>query len=628
LAVLWRSAAPAQAADPSPDRALVLLAPGADVNSVVHALERIGGHATHVFPPAALIGKVPPGVPPMDGVVSVHRQAVDAASLAALPGDARRAAELWNAMLAPPPPSDETLSASELEAELVGDALVAPMPPVALQSSDADPTPGYFETSQYLVGRVAVGIVLPESSGGVDPSTENWTADERALVRRELIAALDWWAARQPNAHLTFVYDDGTAAPIATAYEPIGRRYSDQSLWIAEVMARKGYVDNSYFNQVRAYNNALRNAHHTDWAFTIFVVDSSSDGDNRFSDGYFAYAYLGGPFTVLTYGNNGYGPENMDAVAAHEIGHIFMALDQYYGAHMACTYRSGYLGVENQNSQYGGCGSNATSIMRGQIWPYREGAIDQYARGQLGWRDSDGDGILDPMDTTLSVVESGYVVDQQRPNVLIFTGRVRDNPYPSPLQRSTLINTIERVEYRTGGDWIASEPADGAFDSHTEDFTFITPPLPTGVSGVELQVIDSAGNRLVQTLASVAVVDPVDDILATTLTRLDQDSQGDEATQVAYRGQAVSWSNIVAEAYYRIDDAAWQPLLPEDGAFDEPQEDFAFSIDPATLDPGVHQVQAYAVDSQGNVETSPASDSLFVTAHVRYTFMPVMMGPR
>jgi len=625
LIIVSASALPAQAHEPSSNQALILLAPGANVNLVIEAVHLAGGHVTHVFPPAALIGEVPVGAPALTGTLAVHRQIVDEATLATLPGEARRAAQVWNALLAPKVPLDPAQSLDTIKAELVGDALVPP-PPEGLQSLSGDPTPGYTETSEYFIGHVAVGIILPESDGSIDASTEDWTEDERALVLSEITAALDWWAAREPNAHLTFVYDNGTATPITTGYEPITRRYSDQALWIAEVMAKKGYASFSYFDQVRQYNNALREAYDTDWAFTIFVVDSSNDRDNRFSDGYFAYAYLGGPFTVMTYGNNGYGPYNMDAVAAHEIGHIFLALDQYYSAHQSCTRQSGYLGVENQNSQYGGCVSDKPSIMRGQTWPYRDEAIDEYARGQIGWRDSDSDGILDPVDTTLSVVNTAYVADTERPNVLTFTGSVRDDPYPSPLRRSVIINTLDRVQYRVaGGEWTEAQPLDGAFDTHAEDFTFTTPPLPTGDLAVDLRVLDSFGNELTQTPVTVSVVDPVDAILDTTLARLTQQTAGEEPIQIAYSGQATSAINHIAGVYYRIDNGPWQPVAADDGTFDKPQEDFTLTIDMTALSPGAHHVQAYSVDGEGNTETSPASDSLLVPQRTRSFFLPLVL---
>jgi len=471
-------AAPVSAAPP--ERTLVLLPPDADLAATIQAIESAGGHVTHIFPPSALIAHAPASVRLPAETRIIHTPVADETAAATSPA-ARRAVQVWNQLLSPPTPTSAQ-ERNSLAADLVGDALTAPAPvaPFALAAlSPEDGSPGYVETSEYLIGRVAVSILLPESDGRIDPSTEDWTEEERMAVLSEISAALDWWAALEPKAHLTFVYDNGDAVPIPTGYEPISRPYSDEALWIGEVMAAQGYTDASYFDRVRRYNNDLRDAHDTDWAFTIFVVDSSHDDDHRFADGGFAYAYLGGPFLVMTYGNGGYGIHNMDAVAAHEIGHIFWALDQYHAARQSCTRRSGYLGVENLNSQYGGCPSDEPSIMRGQVASYASSDIDPYARGQIGWRDSDGDGILDPLDTTLSIVSSGYVTHVAHSNVLTFTGSVRDEPFPSPLRRSVTINTITRIQYRVaGGEWRDVQPTDGAFDTAQEEFTFTPPPCP------------------------------------------------------------------------------------------------------------------------------------------------------
>jgi hypothetical protein len=615
----WPPAAPARAQAPASDRAFIVLAPGADANAVAHAFREAGGHVTHAFPPAALIGQMPAGAFLPAGILAVHRRPLDQAALAKLRPEARRAAGVWNALLEPAP----VRAATEVPdgAELVGDALIPP-PPAELRALSGDLAPNYFQTSEYFIGRVAVGIVLPESDGSADPSGEDWTPDERALVLAEITAALDWWAACEPAARLTFVYDDGTAAPVPTSYEPITRPYRDQALWITETMTRMGYTGLSYFDQVRAYNNALRDAYDTDWVFTIFVVDSSADADNRFADGYFAYAYLGGPFAVMTYGNNGYGAQNMEAVAAHEIGHVFLAMDQYPTAYQPCSRRSGYLDVENQNSQYGACASNVSSIMRGQISPYSTGAVDDYARGQLGWRDSDGDGILDPVDTQLSLVSGEYRVDAGQPGVLTFTGSVRDTPYPSPSQGGIIINTVETVQYRIGaGEWLDVQPDDGAFDSYAESFTFSTPPLPEEPFTLELRAGDTAGNELF----GASVIDPADMLLNTTLHRQEQQSDPDQpAGRGIYRGQGLSLTSYVAGFYYRLDAGPWQALPAEDGAFDEAQEEFSFVIDMAGIDPGLHEVQVYALDGEGRVEDSPASDAFFVAGGPRYLFLPII----
>jgi hypothetical protein len=622
------------------------------INSIISSLEMIGGRIIHFFPPSAFVADVPAGASisfpshtttsdtsqdptsqdPTSSVL-VYDHEIDADTLANLPDHVHYAVHAWNNLLAPPTPAgaSQTLNSAFSEHEPSRAAMVAPPPqniPQMQMLAASDPTPGYAETSEFLIGRVAVGILLPESDGSIDPSTEDWSDEARALVISEITAALDWWAVREPDANLTFVYDDSLATPISTRYEPISRPYSDQSLWINQVMAEKGYTESSYFDRVRSYNNDLRREHDADWAFTIFVVDSANDDDNRFADGYFAYAYLGGPFMVMTYGNNGYGPSNMDAVAAHEIGHIFHALDQYAGANQPCTRQSGYLGGVNQNSRYGDCASDEPSIMRGQVSPYTNKDLDEYARAQIGWRDSDDDGILDPVDTTISLSSAEIITDGQVSNVLTVTGNLRDEPFPSPQRRSVTINAITRIEYQADDEtWIDVPAADGAFDSYSEDFTFTTPALPTGDVEIVVRATNSAGGVTTMTVASVSVVDPVDEIIYTTLKRPVRQADGDDESDVlVYQGQATSEVSYIAEMYYRIDNEAWRPLTPDDGVFDDPNEDFTLVIDLAALKPGERRIQAYAVDGLGNVESTPASDFITIAPRTSYIFLPLVMA--
>jgi hypothetical protein len=231
------------------------------------------------------------------------------------------------------------------------------------------------------------------------------------------------------------------------------------------------------------------------------------------------------------------------------------------------------------------------------------------------------------MDTILSVTAADYVTDPERPNVLTFAGSVQDDPYPSPFRPNTTINTIEQVQYRVeDGDWTDAQASDGAFDTYAEDFIFTTPPLPTGDLRVELRVVDSAGNQLVQAIDTVSVVDPVDAILETTLTRLEQGDGGGEEIQITYYGQSSSAVSHIAGAYFRIDEEPWLPLSCADGAFDEPQEEFTFVVDLSTLSPGTHEIQAYSMDGEGNVETSPAGDFIIIQAPTYYVFLPQVMA--
>jgi hypothetical protein len=513
----------------------------------------------------------------------------------------------------------------DLDEELPGlpdnldDAFIAPDMPstvaMALASGDSI-RPGYYQTSAYMAGSVTVGIILMESDGSVDPSTEDWTVDERQQVFEEIVAALDWWTAQEPRARLRFVYDDHFSMPLPTGVEPISRPYQDQQLWITDAMSALGYQADSYFTRVRDYNNDLRATYQTDWAFTIFVVDSSADRDSQFSNGYFAYAYLGGPFMVMTYGNGGYGPDNMDAVAIHEIGHIFCALDQYYSARQPCGRRSGYLDVENQNSEYGDCASDVQSIMRAPM-AY---TIDLYAAGQIGWRDSDGDDILDPLDTALPITITSLSLEG---GSVVVEGAAEIVPYPSPNQASVTINTLIGVQYRFDeGEWQAAMADDGAFDGTAERYRFAASPSP-GRRQLEVAAVDSAGNVSdVYAVATVTILDPIDGGLNTEMPRSTEAFAGEAilVDGVAYHLE----DSVVVGAEYRIDGGPWQPATALDGVYDSGYEPFTLAID--SLEAGAYLIEARAMDADGHVEVNYASQELVIAQRRTTIFLPIVVS--
>lgn len=367
------------------------------------------------------------------------------------------------------------------------DALVAPPPSPGAGLASADPL-AQRGPSQYFAGDVAVRIVLPESSGAADPSDEDWTPEQIARVQAGVQEALDWWAAQLPMANLRFQV---RLQVVPIAYEPTRYGLADEGKWIGASLGALGFSGESYFDQAYAAANALRDELQTDWTTTIFVVDSDNSS-GYFTDGYFAYAYINGPFMVVTSDAGGYGAQQLAPVVAHEVGHLFGALDQYYAARVDCERRSGYLGVPTTNSQYGACGESAPSIMLDPITAYAAGAVDPSARGQLGYHDADGDGIIDPLDTTPAIQLSQVELASHsgRP---VLEGSSADLAFPSPLQPEVSINTISAIEYRVAGSaWQRAEPADGSFDSLTERFRAEL-PLYDGAHSVEVRAVNSAG---------------------------------------------------------------------------------------------------------------------------------------
>lgn len=73
------------------------------------------------------------------------------------------------------------------ESSTVFDYYDALIPPDIPDYTD-HPPPGYYETSEYLIGSVAVGIVFLESDGAIDPSTEDWTTAGESSVISEIQA--------------------------------------------------------------------------------------------------------------------------------------------------------------------------------------------------------------------------------------------------------------------------------------------------------------------------------------------------------------------------------------------------------------------------------------------------------
>jgi len=359
-------------------------------------------------------------------------------------------------------------------------------------ASPQPPSPGFNETSEYLIGSAAFAVILLESNGTIDPETENWDSIEIFNVRSRIDYALNWWSSQNPNASLSFI-----GAPpgwawnvtiVETSYEPINRPSTDEGLWIGEAMTNLGFPGANYFNQTLTFINFLRDYVGTDWAFVIFIVDSSNDPDGSFADGFSAYAYYGGPFFVMTYDNGGWGIANMDRVTAHEMGHTFFATDEYNGV----AQYSGYLNVSDIEG--------SRCLMDNNTWALSSGTL-----GQVGWRDSDGDGIQDIVDTFPDTVLNPYSPDPTTNTTLTYTGTVTEIPYPNnnPYipppprtgRRDVTINTIIGVIFRVdGGAWTNATPDDGAFDESEESFSFTTPLLTIGTHTIEALGINSVGN--------------------------------------------------------------------------------------------------------------------------------------
>ena len=146
----------------------------------------------------------------------------------------------------------------------------------------------------------------------------------------EVAIGLAWWAneaTHYGDCWVTFLSNYHSAAdPRCQQWvEPFLHSTSWEGTWIGNVMANFGYTSGSYFSRVTAFNTWQRSYYQTDRSYSAFVVENPG---GSFPGGGTAYAYFGGPFTVLLRRISGWLTRQ---VFAHESGHIFYACDEYAG---------------------------------------------------------------------------------------------------------------------------------------------------------------------------------------------------------------------------------------------------------------------------------------------------------
>ncbi len=344
-----------------------------------------------------------------------------------------------------------------------------------------EPSPSKKEICEYAMGSVKVAVIFMESNGTIDPESENWSSSRKSTVMSEIQDGLNWWSGLEANASLTFsILDVGSKE---TSYEPITHPSTNESLWINEIMDDMGYTSGSYKEKVQSYNHWLRGQYNTDWAYTIFVVDSFNDTDGNFSDNWCAWAWWEHGIIMMTYDNGAWGISRMNNVTAHESGHMFYATDEYINP----NEYNGYL-----NALEGG-------PVPGHLMYDNTLNLSSGTELQIGWRDVDKDGIMDILDTEPNTYLISYKPDSTMDNTPTYTGYAVVVPYPNNNPRGSgrdvSLNTIISVQYRIDyGLWQFALPKDLAFDEAVETFQFTTSQLSPGVHFIEARAINSVNN--------------------------------------------------------------------------------------------------------------------------------------
>ncbi len=381
------------------------------------------------------------------------------------------------------------------------------------------------DTGEYMLGDVLVTVVLMESDPslpGADFNSEDWNATTISAVQGKVQAGMDWWKQTLTSSNefynnpalplLNFKYDWTWALdPAETLYEPINRYSSAHELWINDFLDRPdvNFAQSlDIYKDVKAFNNFQRERHHTDWAFTIFVVNSTNDTDDFFPlnpspapdevNYRGAFAFLGGQFLVI--------PSDRPAMTfAHETGHIFYALDEYSTGH-SYSQRSGYYNTQNTNGANGNPTPNFLSVQQpsimatgsGQTTAWLNHVASDSSKSAIGWLDSDGDGVMDALDVPFSLKGSGSYNPAAGQYKFTGTSSVRTSANRNTfggqntnvIYNDISINKIRRAQYALdGGAW--NTIADFANTPTTAALDLTINGIGTGAHTIKIRTIDT-----------------------------------------------------------------------------------------------------------------------------------------
>jgi hypothetical protein len=171
-----------------------------DLTAAKEEIAKFGGRLVHEFSPAAFVAELPDWADPakLTASTAVPTQPLDQGTKLAVTAWSgnRQIAGAAALRAAPPPSRTEGLpwdTPGYSQPEFLEDA--------AAQSGLNHQESTDIPTSRYLIGSVAVGVVLVSR----DQGNEAMTDDERTQILQQVEAGLDWIAGAEARAQVSFV---------------------------------------------------------------------------------------------------------------------------------------------------------------------------------------------------------------------------------------------------------------------------------------------------------------------------------------------------------------------------------------------------------------------------------------
>lgn len=349
--------------------------------------------------------------------------------------------------------------------------------------------------SAYALGSYVVNVIFLEDA------THTWTTSSLNARKASVTNSLAWWTQQSqslhPAARLRFTtnyLNNGNPVSVAA----IGGAGDESAYDNALAALGYSYGTTGSTMATRKFNDAMRIAHQTNWATTLYIKPINGG----------ATAHINGPLINLSHSNS-------TAIFQHELGHIFGALDEYASGGTAGE-QGGYLFTYNWNAEkIAGGATNPAKETSNSLMNNNTAYISQSTRDLIGWRDLDADTIPDILDTLPTLTAETTEDGAQGRFSADLSAAVTALPSPNlsfygPLTIKTLSSAQWRLDQ---GDWNAMSTLDGAWDGYTETLRLTLDGLSAGAHQVDVRVTDAVGNSTDLAMNFTTIPEPAGAVL-------------------------------------------------------------------------------------------------------------------
>ncbi len=222
------------------------------------------------------------------------------------------------------------------------------MAPMAFKQEDSDEgsqigTP-YRQT---MTGKIGVIILIASGPGSLAINNAEYNT-----ISSECLRGLKFWSdhASVEGVTLSFVMYDTRATISAENPTSCPSRESCHNVFVDPTLQAFHYPTGKAGMDQLAQN--VKSYYNADGAFLAFF--------SKYRQSHYAYSRSGGPI-YMQYSNDGWGPDQIDRVFAHEAGHVFNAPDEYGACQCTELYGKGSCTAKNFNCK--DCTSSPTSCI-------------------------------------------------------------------------------------------------------------------------------------------------------------------------------------------------------------------------------------------------------------------------